>query len=44
MSQKDLIKTLEELESVPCGIFHYGLEDKSYILNIFFLIFNNNYN
>lgn len=29
MNQKDLAKSLEELESVPSGMFHFALEDKS---------------
>jgi hypothetical protein len=29
MNQKDLSKSLEELESVPSGMFHFALEDKS---------------
>lgn len=28
ITAKDLQKTLEELESVPSGFFHYALEDK----------------
>ena len=35
MNQKDLAKNLEELESVPSGMFHYALEDKSNLIFYF---------